>query len=479
MQAERRRKARGADGVHHSHVCPMTAVRVSARLRRQPRGRSIRAFALIVLYLVVTLLPLALAWAGARPPRGIWDELATGTGMLAFAILLVEFVLSGRFRSISAHIGMDVTMRVHQLFARTALVLALVHPFLYRAEFDRALPWDPSRQLTLTSDGTVLATGVLAWVLLPGLVLLAIGRDKIGYRYETWRWLHGLGALAIAALLLHHSLAAGRYSADPPIAGLWAALFAVALLTLVNVYLVRPLLQLRRPWAVTALRRVALKTWEVTVEPDGHRGLAYRAGQFVWLNIGNSPFSLRENPFSIASAPGAGPALQFVIKELGDFTRRLGEIPPGTRSFVDGAHGNLTVAGREEPGIVLIAGGVGIAPLLGILRQLRLDVDPRPALVVYGNRIEEQIAYRDELRSLAESRGGTVVHVLSEPPAGWQGRVGMVDGALMRDLVTTPEMRRWLYVLCGPPPMMAVVEDALIELGVPAGQILSERFSYD
>lgn len=424
-------------------------------------------------------MPLSLAWTGARPPRGLLDELATGAGMLAFAILLVEFVLSGRFRSISAHIGMDVTMRVHQLFARSALVLALVHPFLYRAEFDRALPWDPSRQLTLTGDGTALASGILAWVLLPGFVLLAIGRDRIGYRYETWRWLHGLGALAIAGLLLHHSLAAGRYSADPLLAGLWTALFVLALLTLVNVYLVRPLLEQRRPWTVTALRRVALKTWEVTLEPEGHRGLAYRAGQFVWLNIGSSAFSLRENPFSIASAPGAGPALQFVIKELGDFTRRLGEVQAGTRAYVDGAHGNLTVAGRKEPGIALIAGGVGIAPLLGILRQLRLDEDPRPALVVYGNRVEAQIAYRDELNSLTRSRGGKVVHALSEPPAGWQGKVGMVDGALMRDLVTTPEMRRWLYVLCGPPPMMAAVEDALIELGVPAGQILSERFTYD
>lgn len=399
--------------------------------------------------------------------------------MLAYAILLVEFVLSGRFRSISAHIGMDVTMRVHQLFARTAVVLALVHPFLYRAEFDPALPWDPSRQLTLTLDGTALATGILAWVLLPGFVLLAIGRDRIGYRYETWRWLHGLGALAIAGLLLHHSLAAGRYSADPLLAGLWTALFALALLTLVNVYLVQPLLEQRRPWKVASLRPVALKTWEVTLEPDGHRGLAYRAGQFVWLNIGSSAFSLRENPFSIASAPGGGAALQFVIKELGDFTRRLGEVAPGTRAYVDGAHGNLTVIGREEPGIALIAGGVGIAPLLGILRQLRLDADPRPTLVLYGNRVEAQIAYREELESLACNGGSQVVHVLSEPPDGWQGPVGMVDAALMRDLVTTPEMRRWLYVLCGPPPMMAAVEDALIDLGVPARQILSERFTYD
>ncbi len=427
----------------------------------------------------MTLLPLGLAWAGARPPRSLWDELASGAGMLAFAIILVEFVLSGRFRSISAHIGMDVTMRVHQLFARTALVLALIHPFLYRSDFNPPLPWDVTQQATVTWDFTALATGVAAWVLLPGFVLLAIGRDRSGFTYETWRWMHGLGALLIVALLLHHALTAGRYSADPVLAGLWCLLLAVAVLSLVNVYLVKPLAQLRRAWTVASIRPLSLKTWEVTLEPQGHAGLAYEAGQFVWLNIGNSAFSLRENPFSISSAPGAGAQVQFVIKELGDFTRGLGAVAPGTRAYLDGPHGNLVVTDRAEPGIALIAGGVGIAPLLGILRQLHLDGDARPTALVYGNRVEAQIVYREELEGLARDHGTQVIHALSEPPLGWDGRVGMADAALIREVFAKPEMRGWLYVLCGPPAMMAGVEDALIELGVPARQILSERFSYD
>lgn len=427
----------------------------------------------------MTLLPLALAWAGARPPRAFWDELASGAGILAYAIILVEFLLSGRFRSISARIGMDVTMRVHQLFARTALVLALVHPFLYRGAFDRAVPWDVTQQATLTMDVTNLGSGILAWVLLPAFVLMAIGRDRIGFRYETWRLMHGVGALLIAGLLQHHALAAGRYSADPLLAGLWSLLLAIAVLSLANVYLVKPALQRRRAWKVTAVRPLALKTWELTLAPDGHKGLDYQAGEFVWLNVGHSPFSLRENPFSVASAPGGGPELQFVIKELGDFTGNLGSISPGARSYVDGPHGNLVVSGCEAPGIALIAGGVGIAPLLGILRQLHLEGDARPTTLVYGNRVAEQIVYGEELETLAREQGTRVVQVLSEPPEGWTGRVGMVDAALIRDVFAAPGMKHWLFVLCGPPVMMAGVEDTLIDLGVPAHRILSERFTYD
>ncbi len=399
--------------------------------------------------------------------------------MLAYAIILVEFLLSGRFRSISAHIGMDVTMRVHQLFARCALALALLHPFLYRGAFNPPLPWDTTRQASLTWDFGALATGIAAWILLPAFVLMAIGRDRVGFKYETWRWMHGIGALLIAGLLLHHALAAGRYSADPVLAGAWGVLFAVAVLSLVNVYLVKPALQRRRAWEVASVRPLGLKIWELTLNPLGHAGLSYAAGQFVWLNVGHSPFSLRENPFSIASAPAGGAPLQFVIKELGDFTGSLGSVRPGTRAYLDGPHGNLVVSGHRAPGIALIAGGVGIAPLLGILRQLRHEGDARPTTLVYGNRVAEQIVYREELEAFARDGGTRVVSVLSEPPPGWRGRAGMVDAALVRELFAAAEARDWLYVLCGPPAMMTIVEDTLIGLGVPAQRILSESFNYD
>jgi predicted ferric reductase len=434
---------------------------------------------LIFLYLAIVLLPLALAGLRISPPRSLFDELASGAGLLAYAVMLAEFILSGRFRIVSKRIGMDVTMRFHQLLARTALALALVHPFLYRAPFAPERPWDPTRELTLSGDMAALSSGALAWVLLPAFVLLAIGRDRLPYRYETWRLMHGLGALLIAGLVLHHTLNAGRYSQDPALAALWIALAAIALVSMIFVYILRPLGQLRRPWRVAYVQPVALKTWEVALEPVGHDGLAYKAGQFVWLNIGHSPFSLNENPFSISSAPASGQMLRFVIKELGDFTRSLGRIEAGTRAYLDGPHGNLTVDGRTEPGIALIAGGVGVAPLLGILRQLRLEGDSRPTVLIYGNRIGEQIVHDAELQDTAREHGTRIVHVLSEPAADWQGDVGLVDADVIRGTFDAKEMKDWLYVQCGPPVMMDVVERTLISMGVPASHILSERFKYD
>ena len=429
---------------------------------------------LVLVYIALIVAPLGLSWSLGWPPRSFHQELASALGMLAFSIILMEFLLSGRFRFISSGVGMDVTMRVHQIMARTALAFALLHPLLYQGTPSGGhRPWDVSSQLTITTDFFALASGIGAYLLLFILVISAIARKTLDYKYETWRLLHGIGALVLACLLLHHTVYAGRYGGHPSVAYLWIAMTGIAVCTLLYVYVAHPLLQMRRPWRVASINRLTPRQWELQVKPDGHNGLTFNAGQFAWLNVGHSAFSLHEHPFSISSAPANGPAISFVIKELGDFTRTLGQIKPGTLVYLDGPHGNLCVNNRPERGIVLVAGGVGIAPLLSILRQIRASADQRDIKVIYGNRIEEQIVYRQEL-----SKEDTVF-VLSEPPDNWCGETGWIDGPLLDRTLSSEQFDNWLFVLCGPTAMMDVVEDHLIARGTSSQRILSERFDYD
>ena len=433
---------------------------------------------LTIVYLAIAVAPLVLSALQGLPSRSFLDEVATGLGMTAFAILLVEFVLSGRFRLISGGVGLDVTMRFHQLLARTMLVFVLVHPFLYQAAYNPPLPWDPSRELTLGLGADSLITGVIAWIALPGFVLMSIFRDRIPYSYETWRIMHAGGAVIIAAMVTHHALEAGRYSADPLLAGFWILLLVIALASVVWTYVISPLGEAGRPYEVTSVRKIALKTWEVTVRPERGDALDFKAGQFVWLTIGHGRFSVHENPFSISSAPAARPDVQFVIKEIGDMTRAVGGVKPGTRAYLDGPHGNITLKGRSGKGIALIAGGVGIAPLIGIARQLKADDDPRSVVLLYGNRVAEQIVYPEELAELDQDPRMKVVHVISEPEADWDGLTGQIDGPTIERVFSFDGASEWLYLVCGPPAMLDGVEDALVALGVPPRQIVSERFHY-
>jgi predicted ferric reductase len=433
---------------------------------------------LAVLYAFVGLLPVALAVAQGLPARNAWRELSGGLVLIGFSLLLVQFVLSGRFRQVTGRVGIDVTMRFHQLAARVVLALILVHPLLYAAP--RLWP-EPVQALValqrmFASPG--LRTGVIAWWLLLLLVPLAVFRDPLPVRYEVWRLSHGLGAAAIALSGLHHTLRVGTHSGDPWLAGFWLLMAGLALLALVQVYLIKPLLQLQAPYRVVANRPAAERIWEVTIEPTTGPAIDFAPGQFVWLNLGHSPFSLAEHPFSISSAPAARPRLAFTIKESGDFTAGIGRIAPGTVAYVDGPHGNFTLAGRRVRSLVLIAGGVGFAPIMSILRQLAADRHPHPVHLIYGNRVPTQILHRDETLALRSVLRLRVSYVLAEPPPGWTGITGEPTPEVLRRLLD-PLDRDAHHFVCGPAVMMDGVEGTLAQLGVPPARIVTERFRFN
>lgn len=444
-------------------------------------GRNARRFVVTGLILAGVALPLALGWLLVGPARPWRDEMAGAAALLGLAGLLWSFVLSGRVRIITDRLGMDRTMRLHQAIGvAAALLLMLAHPLLYTLPDGPAFtrPDDVTHALVLGLGPASIVTGLLAWLLFGLLVVMAIGRDQLPYRYETWRAAHGLLALLTVLLGVPHALAAGRYSAAPVLVGLWLALAAVALVTLAWGWLIRPIGLARRPWRIAAIRPAALRVWEVVLEPVGHAGLRFDAGQFAWLKLDRGPFARREHPFSIASAPSECGVLRFLIKEAGDFTRGIGALQAGARAFVDGPHGDLVVEGHTEPGIAFLCGGVGVAPALAIIRAEAARVVPRPMLLVYGNRIAEQILAQQELERLAGALPLDIVHVLGEPPPGWHGETGQLDAALIARRCAAAARSGWLFVLCGPPPMLREARRALRKLGVPRGRILYERFTY-
>jgi predicted ferric reductase len=433
----------------------------------------------LALYVLIALSPLLLALIAGKPARNFWRELSAALALAGFAMLLLEFVLSGRFRSVSGRVGIDVTMRVHQLAAWGVLLFLFVHPFLYAVP--RLSP-DPMRAVTFLErmfTGEWYRSGVIAWVLLLVLVPMAIFRDRLPFRYEIWRASHGLGAALIAGFGLHHTLKVGSHSADSWLAGYWLALAGLAMLSLAFVYGVKPLLKWRRPYRVVENRQVAERTWELVVAPEHDKPIQYLAGQFAWLKLGRLPFGLTEHPFSISSAPADGPRIGFTIKQSGDFTNRIGEIPPGTRAWLDGPHGHFVLPAGPHEGLAFIAGGVGFAPVMGILRQLRADRWEGPLRLVYGNRIESQILYRSELESIAAELDLDLRLVLSEPPPGWRGPTGELSGATLEACLDMAGRDCWTYFVCGPPGMMNSVERSLLAFGVPGRRIIAERFKYD
>jgi len=433
---------------------------------------------LIAFYLLISILPLVLIALVIVPQRLFQDELASYFGIMGLAWLLLSFLLSGRFRSISGRIGIDRTMRAHQIMAIGLGLIILLHPYLYTLPVNQPIPWDTTGQHSLNLDTPSFITGMIAWILLPVLVITAIFRDQLPCRYETWRLLHGISAVIIAAAAVHHALSAGRYSGHISLTVFWLGLTGVSTLTLIRSYVAMPLLQSRRPYQVTAVEPVATRTWHVTIEPAQASNFTFEAGQFVWLKFGGSPFTLTEHPFSISSSPSDLPKLRFTIKESGDFTGQIGKIINGSRAFIDGPHGHFVLGDQQHRGIVFIAGGVGIAPIISIITELAHQNYSLPVKLVYGNRIKSQITFQDELEKAAKKLELNLNYVLSEPPPDWKAATGFIDSELIAATIDKQQPEEWLYFLCGPPAMLQSAVKTLKSAGIPSRQIVYEQFSY-
>ena len=232
---------------------------------------------------------------------------------------------------------------------------------------------------------------------------------------------------------------------------------------------------LRRPWDVIDVRPERGDAWTVVVRPRGHGGFRHQPGQFAWLTLRASPFSMREHPFSISSGPAASGELAFTIKELGDFTATVKTIRPGETAFVDGPYGAFTLDRHRAPGYVFIAGGIGVAPLVGMLRALAERGDTRPVTLFYAYRRWERLTFREDIEALRSRITLRVVYVLSEPPEQWDGESGLIDASVLRR--NLPDDRHAChYFICGPEAMTHSVERALHGLGIPLSQLHTELF---
>src|SRR3954453_8210173 len=123
----------------------------------------------------------------------------------------------------------------------------------------------------------------------------------------------------------------------------------------------------------------------------------------------------------------------------------------------------------------MIAGGVGIAGLISMARTMADRNDVRPAVLFYGNRDWDDVAFRDDLERLKDRLDLTLVHVLERTTPGWQGETGYVTADVLERHLP-PGYRRFQFFICGPDPMMDAAEAALIGLGVPPARVHTERF---
>lgn len=432
---------------------------------------------LIAAYVAICVAPLAVVNIGYDAPRRPFlINFSVALAYVGLMMMMLQFTLVSRIKWLAAPFGIDILHRFHKEISFTALAFILAHPglllvqaasqYLYLLEWPIA-PW--------RARFAVLSLGALFLV-----VLVSVWRRKLRVSYEVWKITHGVLSTAVIYLGLAHMVGVSKFTSGVGGEAVVGVTGVVVGGVLVWSRLIAPRFHLFRPWRVVEMIRERGNAITVVVRPEGHKGWSFMPGQFAWVTVNGSPFRVtHQHPFSISS-PGdiePGGHLALTIKELGDWTQRVGAIEPGSRIHLDGPYGSFSMDVNQAPGYVFIAGGVGITPLYSMIATMCLREDTRPVTLFYANSDWESVTFREQLEEVAMYMPNLrLVHVLKNPPEGWTGETGRITAdVLLRHLPR--QYRSFDCFICAGEAMMDACEEALVEIGVPDYQIHTERFN--
>ncbi len=204
-------------------------------------------------------------------------------------------------------------------------------------------------------------------------------------------------------------------------------------------------------------------------------GFTFEAGQFltVQVQVDGAP---HVRCYSISSAPEATGYLEIAVRRQGLVSGVLhATIRPGSRLLLRAPAGRFVYPAGDDRPLVLVAGGVGITPLLSMLRHAVLADPQRPVHLLLSARTAADVPFRDELAHLAARHPQVQVTVtLTSEAAVPPFHAGRLDRDLIRACSRDP--RDAIYCLCGPGPMVDHARALLADLGVPADQVRAELF---
>ena len=209
------------------------------------------------------------------------------------------------------------------------------------------------------------------------------------------------------------------------------------------------------------------------IEVEKPKTFAFRPTQFTFLQL-KTEEGMDARPMSLATSP-TRPHLEYAVR-LSDspYKRAFAALQPGDEVAVFGPIGDFVL--HDTKPAVLLAGGVGITPLKGMAEYAADKALSIPIRLVYSNRTEDEIVYRNELDALEKQNPRfRVLHTLTRTAHGeWRGRTGRIDQELLRE--TARGLTDPIYYISGTPSMVVGTLRLLRALEVPDANLEVEAF---
>jgi ferredoxin-NADP reductase len=242
---------------------------------------------------------------------------------------------------------------------------------------------------------------------------------------------------------------------------------------------VRPLPLL---WQIATVKAIETQTPRVkTFTLSLPNWVEHQPGQHYDVRLTAPDGFQAQRSYSVASNPERTGEIELAVTLLedGEVSSYMHQVlMPGDLIEVRGPIGGYFVWNARLGGpLLLVAGGSGIAPLMGMLRHRAASGSTVPTRLLFSSRSLEEVIYRKELKDLVSANTGLeVFHTLtSSQPPGWTGYSRLIDEPMLREVVKPLGMEPRVYV-CGPTPLVQVVANILVKIGIPEVRIKTERF---
>ena len=405
----------------------------------------------------------------AELTRG-WADAATSitqlTGLLASAFGVVGVALVGRPRSVERHIGLDRMFVWHRILGETMTLLVGVHIAA------ALVAWSASGGLLnavqdLTGRQPYMALATVGSLLIAAVTISSLASVRRRMSYETWYFVH-LAAYAGFALSFGHQLVTGEiFGKDTVARVIWITLHVALIALLVVRRWGTTLRSVLRPLRIADVRLVSPDTVAVRLAGPGLGVIEASAGQFFFLRPLRARWWWQAHPFSLSAAPSSA-GLRFTIKNRGDASGSIAQMPLGTKVAVEGPYGSCTTESIGSKKALFIVGGVGVAPARAMVESMSTANAP---IVLFRASRSEDLLHLDELRDLVDARGGTL-RTLVGPSASLAVK-DPFSARLLREAV--PDLVERAVVVCGPDRLVWAARQGLRAAAVPTSSVHFER----
>jgi predicted ferric reductase len=398
-----------------------------------------------------------------------WISLSQISGLLASAVGLVGLMLVARLRSVERRLGLDRMFVWHKWLGGTMAVLVWIHILA------SVLAWSEGESLwtailDLTGRQSYMAIATVGALLLTVVAVSSMRSIRRQMSYETWYFVHLTAYAALAFAFPHEVDLGGDFLTDHLAWWFWVGAHVAVVVALLWGRWGRVAWSMMRPLRVMSVTPVAPATVELRLSGRRLPEIEAESGQFAMLRPLRPRLWWQPHPFSLSAAPTTR-GLTFTIKDRGDASGAITRLKVGDRVAVEGPFGVLTTDALDpERRLVLIVGGVGIAPARALLQRLPAHAKVgREPIVLFRARHVDDLVHYDEIRELAERRkvfnlvGASVSLAVDDPFAPSEL------------LAAIPDLVQRQAFVCGPERMIAAARSGLRSAGMPRAHVHYEH----